>query len=510
MRLVILVTVLGLAVCPLSVAQGAPDSSRLSGQVAETPQRLEAELSEIERMARNDETVGLLDKVRAVVASPAFDRLNDDQRYFALSMLGSALYDAHDAGAANPVLVRASEMAQASGHIWLLRLYTTDDSDKAMNLLCLVTIAERWPTAMGEVSKTYIAGLIRQSEGSAELKEMRFRLMQALRAANWPDDDATFTPDGVWLSLVREDLDRGSVHAAAAVAEAITDPLVLIELRIDRRYDQVRGELGDHLDIARAQGAELSRLRSYVAAHPDRLDALNALIMELIDQNRPVEALELIDNALAKAKLKPRVYADADDNLIWILNDRTTALQMLGRTDEALDAMTRAARLPENGAENVSQVINLGGYYDDLGRPRDALAAVADVENGHISDYGMMQARSVRACSYAQLHDRTHYEAELKAMQSHLSDAPSAVEMVLLCADDLDAASNLLIKRLADPLMRTGALSDSQIYLRPDHQPAYAALIEQRRRVILARPDVKAAIDLVGRVESEPRLPPDY
>src|SRR5258708_12052027 len=93
-----------------------------------------------------------------------------------------------------------------------------------------------------------------------------------------------------------------------------------------------------------------------------------------------------------KAAGSQPAYDDINDNLIWILNNRAIALGGLGRRDEELELLIRAARRPEHGDPNVSQAINLGQFYCDLGRPKDALFAILDVEK--TSPYGRSPVQS--------------------------------------------------------------------------------------------------------------------
>jgi hypothetical protein len=116
----------------------------------------------------------------------------------------------------------------------------------------------------------------------------------------------------------------------------------------------------------------------------------------------------------------------------------------------------------------------------------------------------------VRACAYAELKDDAAYQAELKKMRDHVADSPSALEQVLLCADDLDGAATLLIARLNNADQRQDALREVQVYLRPPHEPAQNADMDHREQEVAQRPAVKAAIEAVGHVLTIPRLAPGW
>jgi hypothetical protein len=455
----------------------------------------------------------MVDEARAVVDDPAFSGLESSDQYMGWLILGDALLVSHDDAQAHAIAVRLTAMADADGQAWRLRFGAASSDDQAEELLCLVQIADKWPDQLATISESYIARAIGRASGAPTLADARFQLLQGLWADHWPGAQSTFAPDDVWSALVDAYLAHGQSDRAAEVAAAITDPRVLIGLRADRRYDALKASTGDSLDIAKAQSRHLEALKAIAAAHPNQLAPVNDVLAELVGQSRIDEAASVLVAVDARIKAetpKQPAYEDEADQRNWIEDQRSTLLLLRGHEDAAVAAETHAASLPESGGPNVSQAINLGDLLIGLNRPKAALAAVAGLTDDHSSPYGRMQAWNVRACAYAELKDDAAYQAELKKMRDHVADSPSALEQVLLCADDLDGAATLLIARLNNADQRQDALREVQLYLRPPHEPAQNADMDRREQEVAQRPAVKAAIDAVGHVLTVPRLGPGW
>jgi hypothetical protein len=169
--------------------------------------------------------------------------------------------------------------------------------------------------------------------------------------------------------------------------------------------------------------------------------------------------------------------------------------------------MTRAARRPEGGGVNVSQSINLGGLYVDLGEPDKA--AVAIVEPGQMSPYGSMQLHYVRLQIAVEKNDADSIAKHMAYLRKHRADDIATWQRALLRHGDLDAAAALLIQRLETPDWRSGALVEMQHYIRSE-QTSTMKTFHQRWNTVTSRPDVRAALAKVGRVERFDITAPAY
>jgi hypothetical protein len=226
----------------------------------------------------------------------------------------------------------------------------------------------------------------------------------------------------------------------------------------------------------------------------------------MIQSGQAADALKIVDTALARAvpaDASKRPFTDLDE-LIWTMDMRSRALQDLGRWDEALSDLTRASKRPENGNANVSQTINRSGLLDEIGRPKEALEGVADIKAGDVSPYGFMAAEETRAGAYMQLHDEAGLSRSLALAKTHGDDAPLLCLRIMLMAGDMDSAATLAIARLKDPDKRGVILDLFQDWAPSPAATAYDKDMAARFLALRERPDVKAALTAVGRVQSWP------
>src|SRR5262249_496444 len=149
--------------------------------------------------------------------------------------------------------------------------------------------------------------------------------------------------------------------------------------------------------------------------------------------------------------------------LNWIYDGRAQALSDLGRDDDAVADLRRAAAMPDAGAVNAANAINLGDALYGLGRPQDAIDAVAHL--GPPSPYGTMQSRGVPVGAYRQLGSAAAAREQLATMRAHASDDPRAVIVADLCLGDEDAAAAATIAWLDEPKTRDDALFNLQDFV---------------------------------------------
>jgi hypothetical protein len=195
-----------------------------------------------------------------------------------------------------------------------------------------------------------------------------------------------------------------------------------------------------------------------------------------------------------------KLYEDFADQRSIFLDFRATALERLGRWDEAVAQMSAASLLHEKYGGNVDQIIELGDLYCELGRPNDGLSAIGTLV-AKTSAFGTMQLEHVRLDAAIQLGDSKQVARSLDYMRAHRADAPYVYEDALLIANHVDRAAAELITQLLDKDQRQQALLSVQVFLPMPDTPRGIEL-EARRRAMINRSDVQAAIQKVGRVES--------
>ncbi|MDR3513843.1 MAG: hypothetical protein P4L73_19570, partial [Caulobacteraceae bacterium] len=303
-------------------------------------------------------------------------------------------------------------------------------------------------------------------------------------------------------------LDRGQAQAAGAVAADIVAPETVLDMLIDRRFDAITTAAADRYDLGKVAVRRLAALRAASAAAPDKLKGFNAIVSALLSEGRPGEALALIDDAIKRARPADGAHSTFTDldELNWAYDLRSRALLLLGRGDEALASMKAGAERTENGQSNVSQQLNLGELYVHLDRPAEALDAIKTVSPDKVSAYGRMDREGVRAEAFAQLHDRAGLAASLAYMKAHADEAPAWLIEVSIETGDTEGAAQTTIRMLADPIQRPQALELVQDAIVPDTAPDYLKRFHQGIAALRERPDVKAAIDRVGRVMVVPLM----
>ncbi len=307
-----------------------------------------------------------------------------------------------------------------------------------------------------------------------------------------------------WRDLALLQLERGDSDKARATTAQVTDPYSLISMRADNRFATVRQYLPDiNTDVAQ----QIRAMRGVIAGKPDELEPVLQLGELLLTSSRFDEALQLMDGVIATVNgpKGPKAYVDYDTMYAWILDTRSRALLCLGRWDEAVAQLLSATHLPEVQGDNVSQVINLADLYNDLGRPRDARAALSALRSTDMSPIGRMQETIELIASADELGDQAEVERQLAYARDHRDDSPAGYEQALISANRLDEAARVLIGRLQDPSERIDALMQVQDY-KAYPLPSRAQKIRLRWQSVVQRPDVRAAIDRVGNVGSYPMI----
>jgi tetratricopeptide (TPR) repeat protein len=397
-------------------------------------------------------------------------------------------------------------LSVATGDDWEIRLhaaYRLDDFADAVPTL--TTMAARWPVNLANINEGAIFRVVREAGRLPQGQDKKLALLRALFAADWKPKDPFTNADALWLDLAALLLDRHARDEASRAVVRITAPGSMIIMQADRRFDALIAADPAHYDVMRAVHAAFERMRAAAAAAPDKLAGVNQLAYLLLFQMRYDEALALVDAALAKAAnantTRPP-FSDFGDQINWAHDIRASALNFLGRHDEAVAAQRAAAGHSENDSINVSNAINLGGMLAGMARPREALEAVTKVMSGQASPYGVMQYQAVLACSYAQLGDAANLAKARAYVSAHVKDAPNAALTVALCANDADGAAALLVAALDDPQTRLPTLFLVQDFKTSPREGSFDRELRARQKAVIARADVQAAIARVGRVKS--------
>lgn len=324
---------------------------------------------------------------------------------------------------------------------------------------------------------------------------VRLALLDALFEANWTYGGLGADPAWTELALLR--LERQDAPGARAAIARVRQPMDIVRLRTDRRFDAIVDRDDPRFDVASAAEAYVDAARHSTLEQPERLELQTTLITALLMTGRAEDALATADAVLADLG----TFSDSND-AVWVHNNRAIALRRLGRDAEAVAALTIASQLREGGGLNVSQVLNLGTLHTILGQPDAALEAIERV--GHdITGYGRMVEESVRFRAAIQQGDAEMADIALAQLALGRTDAPQVYLDALLLRGDLDTAAAALPGLFDAPANRQALLDWAQTYRAQPSSPG-EVIPRQHRARFLARADVQAVFDRYGRIETHP------
>ncbi len=399
-------------------------------------------------------------------------------------------------------LRRSVDMPEADAQQWILLLnaavWLDHDADA---VLALVVLAQRWPEPLAAVDDKVVTGALKAL--SKLPGDAQFDALTKLYAANfklkWGEE-----PNQSWRTLTLLLLQRKNTPQAIEVSGRITDSTVLMLMRIDRRFDGVVAANPGHFDVEAAAHEQLKVAQELSDQHPELL-ALKVQVIfamwRVLDYEVMLAASDELVSEIESTNYPRKLFTDTDydDQYRTLLELRSHALERIGKPEEAVEQLRVASRLRESGGRNVSQAIDLGEMYCRLKRPNDALAAIADL--GSVSPFGAMLSESVRLEAALQLNDAAQVEKSLAFMQAHAADEPGTLQREWVMTGHMDVAAQDLIVRLLDPAQRGDMLRSVQIF-GPIPELEVEAHFDAQWRELIARPDVQAAINKVGRVES--------
>ena len=446
-----------------------------------------------------------------LIASAEFEGLTMPQQHAGL-LLGGVLAMAKEHYTyAQQLLMRSSAMPEAVFADWQARLDAAISlRDRSDALVSLTTLLQRWPGETAKLSPPAIRDVVLREPQTDEQRELAFQVLNRLFDLSYKMEDGV-EAGPFWTALIEELVERGQLARAARVVPRITDPYDVLWMRVDRRFDALVRKDPRRFDELAVAGQLVEEYAQAAQRHPRSLDAVVQLTYAYLYAGRYQDVLSATNSVIARATAAGGIsalYDDVPSSLNWIYDNRAQALEATHRWDEAEAERVRSANRVEHGHRNVSNVINLAGFYANRGRGEDAVATLRFLpsEIGSISRYGQMQVRLERLRAAVALHDDAEVQNCLAYLRENKSDAIGSFESALLRANAADEAEQLIIERLKDPRLRRDALLEVQEY----SFPAEPASIEKDRALwteILERPAVKAAIDAVGRRERTP-LPP--
>jgi tetratricopeptide (TPR) repeat protein len=503
-RIFTVLAVLILAACGAGQATKSTDRPT-DAAVRKTPESA----SPAQRMAKANQLVAeknwpeAIRALRAIIDSNSFGSLPSDVRYQTLMTAGRVSLYHGPPKVAYEYLVRVTTLPQANFDDWQRRLQAAKKmGNVADSVGTLTVLMQRWPDQSRKFNPDYVRQVI--GEAKRLPRDAELPLLKALYDAQWklPWD---IEPSATWRDLVLLLLDRDRFTEANEVARHVTDVYDLISMRADRRFDRVVANNPAQFEIEQAADREFQFFQAAAEKAPQSLELKSHVIEALLSRQRYEAALAASDSILfdiQSTNYPEKLYEDFGDAESWFLNLRAIALERVGHWDEAVAQLTAASQLHEKYSGNVDQLINLADLYCALGRPDDALSAIRRMVAG-TGRYGTMQLESVRLDAAVQLADARQVSRSLHYLRSYRADAPSTYEYALLVVNQPARAATELVRQLLDKDQRQEALLSVQGFAPTPMSPREMEL-EARWRAVIHTPEVRAAIDNVGRAESYP------
>lgn len=426
----------------------------------------------------------------------------EDQRDFLAAVVQCALLldDNREA-------IEAANAGHDVGAVWAdkvrleLALYR---EDYALSVEAFFDLARSAPKEFQTLESYNAWGALRAAERIEGGESTVLGMHEALRAANYVPRER-YSDDFFRLDHARLLLRRGRVDEARERIEGVLDPWAIMTLRINRAYDPLRTDpaFERRLDINASAEAAVARARRVVDQHPRQLGPVLQLAALLRYMGRSEDALAVLNPVIARAQAPDAAAAfeDLDIQLNWMLLAKADLLYDLGRNADARTLYSEAMAASGAGSGNITMMF--AGMLNAEGRGADALEVLRVLPPVNV--YAEVWRQSERACAAELVGDRTVRDEALALVRRDGEHNMASAMHALLCVNDIDGAAALMIRRLNDPREMEGALVALQPFQRLASRNMPMEVIElERVAEVRDRPDVRAAIEAVGRIEPTP------
>ncbi len=468
----------------------APTSAPTTGPAAREAQLARA--AELLDAGKPDEALLLLDAALAQSDLPADRGQVEGLRSFALARAGkfaesrAAIEFAVDAAInPTPLLMR---------QLFVLRALTNDVPAAGQALQLIAATDPKW---LADLPTELVSAVLADTRE----EERKFDLALTLVTAGYaPADQSVGDGDALRLVAIAGLVGRDRLDEARPIVAALINPVSLVRLAVDRRYQPLwpalEARLGPGADLADAMF--IAAAEKALAKAPQSIVARGGLAEALNIASKEPEALARI----ADVGATPDALARMSERELWVMNLKANLLADAGRVADALAALDAMAALPAEGRPGTLAFrIIAADMAVEAGRHEEALRRLAGIDAKGLTPFAQQAIAGIRVCALA----RSGRTAEATAAAAGLPAGWSAdgnnraVQAALGCLGNMAAAAALLIKRLDMPDTRDDVLFELQPFVIADRAGAPDRATKATLRSLKARPDVKAAFLRYGR-----------
>jgi len=327
----------------------------------------------------------------------------------------------------------------------------------------------------------------------------RQALLQALFDHHWKPHGVE--PSWYWVDLAELQVASGQLDRVAATLERVDEPLPLIQLRSDKRFDRFIQRGDRRFDPLAAAQRHIDRLRVETMLSPGLNEAAVTLANALLVSGQADEVVGMTRSLGEFAAQAQSLPEPEEARLVgMMLNARARAFWQLGSSDDAIQTQQLAVRMaaPDN---DVEQRLRLASGYTALHRPALARQTLKDI--GELSVHGEGLSQLVQLHAAQQLADAAAQQRARDALGALRAEGPGYTMLGLVTDHRLDEAAAVLAERLADPQERGTALLELQQLRERPEQPGDKDFLASWKQ-FKARADVIAATEKVGHLDGYP------
>lgn len=483
---------MGLTLAAPAIAKDVPFTGKTITPAA--PMTYQQRIQDAAARFRAQQYEGLDREFKTILADPGFPGLAPKQRSGVLMVAAIVAWRAGDSDRARDLFLRSNALDEEAYNSYMLAVIELSEGqgDKSAEYLARAVTLDL--AGLKDFHNLLVPEVLRVAKRGSEA---RYTLMRALHQSQWTQRG--LGANNVWFDLAEASVERGDVAFAREVVGRIDGAMSLSKLRADKRFDALLAGMDELMSPAQAAQKRVEKLRALVIAEPDRLECVTQLMGALALLGEWNEILALSDQVQARIKHSSAPPYDDMESMAWVKEYRSDALLATGRTEEALKEMVAATGEQELDQANVSQVLNLGSLYNRLGRADEALAAIKPV--GEMSGYGKMVQSQVHLRAALLKNDKTAARKAMRYLREHRSDAEIIYLHGLVASGLLEDAAKEILTQLDDRDTRADTLLSVQQFreLEPE---AGEVTFRANWRALVARPEVRTAIERVGRVHT--------